>query len=255
MTKIIAEIRAEISARPMFFLALALILAGLGGAVYWLIQIGAVHWLASANSWLADNFIRKLGYFGVFALMFIESSFVPFPSEIIVPPAGDLARRLPDWSLGWVIAMGVAGSLCGALFNYALARFIGRQVLIGLIDRFGRYFHLSRASYDAAEGYFMRHGGISTFTGRLIPGIRQIVSLPAGLARMNLLAFSLLTSLGAGIWVVMLALLGYWFGQDPEQLAAALKEYSILLVTGAVLLVGAYVLYYRLRRAAGKADN
>jgi membrane protein DedA with SNARE-associated domain len=249
MTRILNDIRAEISIRPIFFIGLVLALAAVGGAVYWLIHIGAVHWLATANRWLADNFIHKLGYFGVFALMFIESSFVPFPSEIIVPPAGDLARRLPDWSLGWVIVMGVAGSLAGGLFNYALARYVGRQLLIGVIDRFGRYVHLSRAAYDSAEAHFIRHGEISTFTGRLIPGIRQIISLPAGLARMNLLTFSLLTSLGAGIWVIMLALVGYWFGQDPEQLTSALKEYSVLLVAGAVLVVGAYAIHFRLRRA------
>ena len=239
----------EIRSRPIFYAALALVLAALGAGMYGLIHFGAVRWLASANRWLANNFIGRMGYIGVFTLMFIESSFIPFPSEIIVPPAGDLARRLPGWNLGWVITMGVAGSLAGALFNYALARYFGRHVLINLIDRYGRYFHLTRAGYDAAEAHFSRHGEISTFTGRLIPGLRQIISLPAGLAQMNLLAFSLLTSLGAGIWVVMLALIGFWFGQEPEALTAALREYSLILVGGAIIAVAAYVLYCRMRRA------
>lgn len=247
--KLINQTMEEIRARPVFYGVLVLGLAGLAAVLYALIHFGAVHWLAAANRWLANNFINRLGYVGVFALMFIESSFIPFPSEIIVPPAGDLARRLPDWSLGWVIAMGVSGSLAGALFNYALARYVGRQVLVALIDKYGRYFHFTRAGYETAETHFARHGEISTFTGRLIPGIRQIISLPAGLARMNLLAFSLLTSLGAGIWVVMLALVGFFFGQDPQELTAVLKEYSILLVSGAVILVAAYVVHYRLRRA------
>lgn len=243
-----ARLTGEFRSRPFFYLGLLLALVALGGAMYGLIHAGAVQWLAAANRWLADNIIHKLGYMGVFALMFIESSFVPFPSEIIVPPAGDLARRLPEWELGWVIVMGVAGSLTGGLFNYALARYFGRRILIGLIEKYGRYFHLTRGGYDAAEAYFARHGGISTFSGRLIPGIRQIISLPAGLARMNLIAFSLLTSLGAGIWVTMLALVGFWFGEDAEKLSAALKEYSLFLVAGAVILVAGYVLYQRLRR-------
>ena len=234
--------------RLAFYTALLVGLAAVGGGLYWLIQAGALHWLASGNRWLATNFIERLGYLGVFALMFIESSFVPFPSEIIVPPAGDLARRLPDWSLAWVIAMGVLGSLAGGLFNYGVARFIGRQMLVALIEKYGRYVHVSLRGYDKAESYFTRHGAISTFTGRLIPGIRQIISLPAGLARMNLLAFSLFTSLGAGVWVVVLALLGYWLGSDPEMLTAAMKKYSLLLVAAAVLLVAGYALFHRMRR-------
>ncbi|MCZ6557541.1 MAG: DedA family protein [SAR324 cluster bacterium] len=230
-----------------FYSALALILAVLGLLLYWVIQADAIHWLAQANRWLANNFIERLGYFGVFALMFIESSFVPFPSEIIMPPAGDLARRLPSWSLGWVIAMGVLGSLGGALFNYALARYLGRPALVGLIRRYGRYFHFSLKSYDSAEAYFARHGEFSTFTGRLLPGIRQIISLPAGLARMNLASFCLFTSLGAGIWVVVLALLGYWFGSQPEQLAAAMKQNTLWLIGATLLLVGGYVLLRRFR--------
>ena len=246
MQNLIGEVRS----RPGFYALLVLMIAGTGVALFWLIQVGAVHWLAAANRWLANNFIERLGYLGVFALMFIESSFIPFPSEIIVPPAGDLARRLPDWSLGWVIAMGVLGSLGGGLFNYALARYIGRHVLIALIEKYGRFFHLTRKGYDAAEAHFVRHGEISTFTGRLIPGIRQIISLPAGLAHMNLFAFSMLTALGAGIWVVVLAMVGYWFGSEPAELGAALKKYSLVLVAGALLVIIAYALHYRLRRSA-----
>ncbi len=231
-----------------FYILLAACLTVLGALLYWLIQHDAIAWLAGANRWLANNFIERLGYFGVFALMFIESSLIPFPSEIIVPPAGDLARRLPDWSLGWVIAMGVLGSLGGGLFNYYLARTLGRPAVLGLIRAYGRYFRLSLRGYEAAEAYFVRHGEISTFTGRLLPGIRQIISLPAGLARMNLAAFVTFTTLGAGVWVVVLALLGYWFGGEPELLTAALKKYSLWLIAAALLVAGAYALVVRLRR-------
>ena len=238
----------------IFYAVAATGLAGLAWLAHWAIQAGAVEWLAAANQWLATNFIQKLGYAGVFALMFLESSLVPFPSEVIVPPAGDLARRLPDWSLTWVIVMGILGSLGGGLFNYMLARYLGRPVLVGLIGRYGRYIRLTIAGYEAAESFFDRHGEISTFTGRLIPGIRQIISLPAGLARMNLAAFCFFTSLGAGIWVVLLALLGYWFGAEPEKLSSTLKGYSLWLAGGAVAVVGAYLLWRRLWPRTGQVS-
>lgn len=225
-------------------------LALLALALWWLIEVDAVRWLVLGNRWLAEEVIARLGYTGVFVLMLIESSFIPFPSEVVIPPAGDLARRMPGWSLWAVIVVGILGSLGGALINYFLARYLGRRVLLALIERFGGYVRLTPAGYLRAERLFERHGEMSTFTGRLLPGIRQIVSLPAGLARMNLLTFCLLTSLGAGLWVVLLALLGYWFGSDPDLLAASLKVYSRWIMVGAVLLVGAYVVLYRLRRRA-----
>lgn len=231
---------------------LAVGLAAFGFGVYWLMQAGAVEWLIAANRWLADNLILRMGYAGIFALMAIESSFIPFPSEIIIPPAGDLARRLPDWHLGGVITAGVLGSLVGALINYGLARYLGRPLLIGLIERMGAYFRVSLDAYLKAETLFNRHGEITTFTARLIPGIRQLVSLPAGLAGMNLISFCILTALGAGIWVVLLALLGYWFGGDPELLAESLKRYSRWLAAAAVILVGSYIV---LTRFLNKRNN
>lgn len=234
--------------RPLLWALLALVLgAAAAAALYGLLQTGAVVWLAQANQWLADTVIRRMGYWGVFALMFIESSLVPFPSEIVIPPAADLARRLPDWDVGWVVVVGIAGSLAGALFNYALALYLGRPLLLRIIDSWGRYLRLSRAGYDKAEALFQRHGAISTFTGRLIPGIRQIISLPAGLARMNLLSFSLLTAAGAGFWVAVLAWLGYWFGANAEALGQALREASHWLAAGALLLVGGYAGVYAWR--------
>ena len=237
-----------------FYTVLVIVLVLLGWGAYWLIQHDAVAWVAEANTWLATNFIQKLGYAGVFALMFIESSFVPFPSEIVIPPAGDLASRDPSWNLGMVILMGVLGSLGGALFNYWLARKMGRPLLIKVIHRFGKYVHLSESGYLAAERFFLRHGAVSTFTGRLIPAIRQLISLPAGLASMPLAPFILFTTLGAGIWTVILALLGYWFGSQPELLNATLKEYSRWLVLGGVLALGAYLVYFRVA-AKQQADN
>ena len=229
--------------------------AVLGGAavagLYALLHTGFVVWLAQLNQWLADSVIRRLGYWGVFALMFVESSLIPFPSEIVVPPAADLARRLPDWNVAWVVVVGTAGSLAGALFNYYLALYLGRPLLLRSIARFGRYVRLSQRGYEQAESMFQRHGAISTFTGRFIPGIRQIISLPAGLARMRLLPFCLLTSLGAGMWVAVLAWLGYWFGANAEELAVQLQRFSAWLAAGALAGLALYAVWHVRRARAG----
>ena len=212
-----------------------------------------MQWVAEANSWLADTVIRRLGYLGVFLLMMIESSLIPFPSEIIIPPAADLARRLPDWDLGVVIGLGVAGSLAGAVFNYTLALWLGRPLLLRFIGRYGPYLRLNPAAYERTEAFFIRHGAISTFTGRLIPGIRQVISLPAGLARMPLFLFCVLTSLGAGVWVTVLALAGYWFGANADQLAGTIREYTLWLVGGILLMIAGYVIWRRLHAARVEA--
>lgn len=222
-----------------------LVLLALIGAQF---QFNIMLWLAEANRWMADTFIRRMGYWGVFLLMFIESSLIPFPSEIIIPPAADLARRLPDWNLASVIVMGIAGSLAGALFNYVLALTLGRPVLLGLIRRYGRWVRIGEDGYNRAEAFFLRHGAISTLIGRLIPVVRQLISLPAGLARMNIAAFSLLTALGAGVWVGVLAGAGYWFGANAELMGEALRKYSLWLIAAVVVTIAGYALYHHLRK-------
>lgn len=242
--------------RLAWWIALGLLGLAAIAALYALLHLGFIVWLAETNRWLADTVIRRLGYWGLFGLMFLESSLVPFPSEIVVPPAADLARRLPEWSLWAVVVIGTAGSLAGALFNYYLALFLGRPLLLRFINGLGRYLRLSQEGYEQAEAMFARHGAISTFTGRLIPGIRQIISLPAGLARMGLLSFSVLTVAGAGLWVTVLALLGYWFGANAQELSARLQSWSHWLALGAVVLLAAYVWLHvrRQRRAVPQPD-
>jgi membrane protein DedA with SNARE-associated domain len=225
--------------------------AGLAALLLWLIRVDAVVYLARANQWLADTVIARLGYWGVFLLMAIESSVVPLPSEIVMPPAGDLARRLPDWTLWGVIVTGTLGSLAGALVNYAFSRTVGRFLLLSLIARYGRYVRVSEAAYLAAERFFFRHAAFATFVGRLLPGVRHLISLPAGLARMPLAAFCVLTTLGAGVWVTFLAWLGYVFGADPARLSEAMKEYSHWLVGASVAALAAYAVWAYLRRRNG----
>jgi membrane protein DedA with SNARE-associated domain len=189
--------------------------------------------------------IDTLGYLGVFLLMTIESSFIPFPSELVVPPAAYLAFQ-GKMSIVLVILAGLGGSLVGALINYFLALYLGRPTVNRLLEMsFTRLLLLDKKKLDKAEKYFVKHGAISTFLGRLIPGIRQLISLPAGFSRMNLASFSFFTSLGAGIWVCVLAFLGYYFGANEELFSEFYKEITFGAL-GFVAFVGAgYALYIR----------
>jgi len=189
------------------------------------------------------SIVNGMGYLGITAAMFLESSFFPFPSELVLPPAGYLASQ-GKMELWIVVLLGIVGSLLGALFNYWISLRLGRPLIL----RFGRYVGLSARAYDRAEEAFRRHGEISTFVGRLIPGLRQYISLPAGLARMPIGRFVLFTGLGAGIWASILSLLGYIIGNNQELITSSLHKITIYTGGGIVLLVIAYVLWYRHRR-------
>ena len=193
--------------------------------------------LSSIVDWIVQT-VNAWGYLGIFAAMFLESSFFPFPSEVIMIPAGYLAFR-GEMNLYAAIGFGIAGSLAGALFNYWLAVRFGRRFLL----RYGKYFFLDEKGLAKLERFFVRHGEISTFNGRLIPGVRQYISLPAGLARMPLGRFALYTVLGAGIWVTVLALLGYFLGAHQEQVARYLHHATFT----ALAVVAVLSLFYWLR--------
>ena len=153
------------------------------------------------------------GFLLIFVFMTIESSFIPFPSEVVMIPAGFLAFRgglstqIPVLDLILAIVIGLSGSMAGAYVNYYLSIWLGRPFL----HRYGKYFFLSEPSLDRAEEVFREYGELATFVCRMLPAIRQLISIPAGLARMNFWRFSLFTALGAGIWVTILALLGWYF--------------------------------------------
>lgn len=186
--------------------------------------------------------IGDLGYIGIFTAMFLESSFFPFPSEVVMIPAGYLAYK-GEMSLYIAIFSGIAGSLAGAIFNYYLALHLGRKFL----NRYGKYLFMREGSLDKLESFFNKHGEISTFNGRLIPGIRQYISLPAGLAKMPIFKFSLYTALGAGIWVSILALLGYFIGSNEEMVSHYLHNAVIV----ALISVGLLTLFYWIRHRYG----
>ncbi len=191
--------------------------------------------------WIVD-IVSLWGYPGIIVLMFLESSFFPFPSEVVVPPAGYLASQ-GEMSLSLVIASGILGSVLGACFNYWLAVKWGRP----LFERYGRYVLLTPAALEKSEKFFAKHGHISTFVGRLLPGIRQYISLPAGLARMNLPLFIAFTSLGAGIWVVVLALSGYLIGNNQELIGQYLHQIMIGIAFLCLVLVAGYVFFRKKR--------
>jgi len=182
------------------------------------------------------NTVESLGYFGIFIMMFLESSFFPFPSEVAMIPAGLLAAQ-GKMNLFVAIFVGIAGSLAGALFNYFLAVKYGR----GFLVKYGKYFFIKEATIAKTEEFFQKHGAISTFTGRLIPAVRQYISFPAGLARMDLKIFSFYTTLGAGTWVTILALIGYFVGANQALAKEYTKEITIGILVSLAILVFWYV--------------
>ncbi|GHV04238.1 membrane protein [Campylobacterota bacterium] len=191
--------------------------------------------------WVVE-LVADMGYWGIVAMMFLESSFFPFPSEVAMIPAGYLAAK-GEMNIYAAIACGIIGSLLGSLLNYYLAVTLGRKALL----RFGHYVFFTEETMQKVENYFARHGHISTFSGRLIPVVRQYISLPAGLARMPLGIFCFFTSFGAGLWVTVLTLLGYFLGQNEEALKPYLVSATAIALIFVALLVAIYWVVYKKR--------
>lgn len=180
------------------------------------------------------NFVwDHMSLFYVFLFMAIESSFIPFPSEIVVPPAVYIGVTRGDMSVVGVGLAATAGALVGSIINYVLAMWIGRPLVYGFArSRFGSICMLSPEKVQRAESYFDKHGAASTFIGRLIPVIRQLISIPAGLARMNFGKFVLFTTAGAAVWNVALCAVGYWLSSlrlSKEQLLDKIEYYNSYL--------------------------
>ncbi|MDY0265700.1 MAG: DedA family protein [Sulfurospirillum cavolei] len=177
--------------------------------------------------WIVQT-VGALGYLGIFVMMLIESSVFPLPSEVVMIPAGYLCAK-GEMSMPVVIVLGTLGSIAGALLNYYLAVFLGRKLIL----KYGHYLFFSAEKLEKVERFFKTHGSFSTFTGRLIPVVRHYISLPAGLARMNVALFCFYTGLGASIWVTILTLLGYFFGQNQ----ALLEENLHTMTWGLLVLI------------------
>lgn len=194
-------------------------------------------------------FVGNANYLFVFLFMVIESSFIPFPSEVVVPPAAYLAAThggTNDMNVFVVCLVATAGALCGALINYGLSVWIGRPLVYRFADsRIGHACLIDRAKVDKAERYFDEHGAASTFIGRLIPAVRQLISIPAGLARMNIIKFSVYTTLGALLWNAILTVLGWWLGQTVplNDLFEQVEKYNSYLSYAGIALCLACVGY------------
>ncbi|AJE02444.1 DedA family protein [Geobacter pickeringii] len=188
-----------------------------------------------AIQWLVAT-IGAMGYPGVFLLMAMESSVIPIPSELVMPPAGYLAHQ-GEMNIGAAILCGTAGSLVGAYANYFAARWLGRPLLL----KYGKYVWITEEKFAKVESFFHKHGEISTFIGRLLPVVRHLISLPAGLAGMRHGKFAFYTTLGAFFWVTILTGIGYLIGREE----ALIMRYSHQAVIGvlifSVVLVAVYV--------------
>jgi membrane protein DedA with SNARE-associated domain len=196
----------------------------------------------------------NLNYGTITLLMGLESSFIPFPSEIVVPPAAYKALQPnSNLSLFLVVFFASVGALAGALINYYLSKFLGRPIIYKFADsRLGHFFLLDSSKIKNAEDIFLKHGAITTLVGRLIPGIRQLISIPAGLSGMKLLPFVIYTTIGATFWNILLALLGYFaHGQKDliDQYAGELSK--VLLGLGALFV--AYMFFSAFRKKKKKS--
>ncbi len=193
---------------------------------------------------LASWYMQHINYYTITLLMAIESSFVPLPSEVVIPPAIWKAAS-GELNMYLVVFFATVGTVIGALFNYFMARWLGRVIVYSLVEsKAGKLFLLNRHKVEHAEAYFLSHGRSSTFIGRLIPGIRHLISIPAGLAKMNVGQFVLYTAMGSGMWHIILATLSYYMyklysqnGLMKEMLMKYMNELSYSLLFVGVLFV------------------
>ncbi len=193
--------------------------------------------------------IGAMGYPGIFLLMAMESSLVPVPSELVMPPAGYLAQQglMNPWI---AIVAGTVGSLAGAYANYYGAHYLGRPLIL----KYGKYILIPPEKFQRVERFFLRHGEISTFIGRLLPVVRHLISIPAGLSGMNHLRFSTYTLLGAFIWCSVLTWIGYEIGRNQELIMAYSRQAVVWAALGSCLLLVAYIWFQRRRSVEASAS-
>lgn len=190
------------------------------------------------------HLIGNLGYIGIFVMMMLESSFIPFPSEIAMIPAGYLAST-GEMNFFLACLVGTLWAIFWASINYLLGVYLGWPIVKSLIHRYGKYIFLSENHYNQAEVYFSHHGVITTFLGRFIPAVRQLISLPAGIFKMNFFKFIFYTGLGALIWNLILMLIGYIAGENQELIEKYSIELTILILFFVVFIAGLYVFFHK----------
>ena len=207
--------------------------------------------------WIVEN----ANYWFVFLFMVVERTFIPFPSEVVGPPAAYLAVTRGDMNAVMVVIVATLGAMVGALINYYLSVWIGRPLVYAFADsRFGHACLIARAKVDKAERYFDEHGAVATFIGRLIPAVRQLISIPAGLSRMNIVKFTTFTFLGALLWNAILGILGWWLGKTvPLAMLFEKVEYYNTYLSyagmGLLLICVGYIVYKFIRPTNKPAGN
>lgn len=189
--------------------------------------------------WLLET-IGAMGYPGIFLLMAMESSVIPVPSELVMPPAGYLAYQ-GKMSMTVAILCGTFGSLAGAYANYFASQYLGRPLIL----KYGKYVLIPPEKFVRVELFFLKHGEISTFIGRLLPVVRHLISIPAGLAGMNHIKFSLYTLLGAGIWCTILAWIGYAIGENQQLIMQYSHKAVVWVLVFSILLIAFYIWWQR----------
>jgi membrane protein DedA with SNARE-associated domain len=195
--------------------------------------------------------MSNLNYLTIALLMLIESTFLPLPSEVVIPFAAYKAAQ-GDLNVFGVVFFGTIGALTGSLINYTLAFYLGRPLVYKFAEsKIGRLFLLSKEKVEHAENYFIRNGKTSTFIGRLVPGIRHLISIPAGLAKMDLRSFMLYTFIGAGIWNIILAIIGYYIYDVRDKIFPYLD--NVLYILGALFII--YLVVKGIIRKRNKGKN
>lgn len=204
-----------------------------------------MHFYDAIVQWYMEN----MNYSTITLLMMIESTIVPLPSELIIPPAVYKALNSGEMSVPLIVFFGTLGALLGASINYFVAKYVGRILVYKFADsRLGHFFLVNKEKVEKAEEYFIRNGNSSTFIGRLVPGIRHLISIPAGLAKMNLGKFVFFTTLGAGIWNICLAAMGYLAYNQKGAIEKYSHEFSIGLMILGVIFV-CYLVYNALKKS------
>lgn len=204
-------------------------------------------------------FVEHANYMFVFLLMAVESSFIPFPSEVVVPPAVYIGMTTGNMNIFLIVIFATLGALVGAMINYLLALWLGRHIVYKFANsRFGHACLIDEEKVRKSEEYFDKHGSISTFIGRLIPAVRQLISIPAGLARMNISKFLIFTGLGAFTWNTILAVLGYWISRavpDINDFQAKVEQYNSYLTIGGFVLLALCIAYIVYKATKSKKKN
>ncbi|HLP80274.1 MAG TPA: DedA family protein [Acidobacteriota bacterium] len=204
--------------------------------------------LESMVDWLLTT-VGAWGYLGIFILMAIESSFIPFPSEVVMIPAGALVAQ-GQLNFAGAFLSGLLGSLAGAYFNYYFALILGRKTVEHFFKKYGKFVFVSPQSIQKSEKYFEKHGAITTLVGRLIPVVRQLISLPAGFAKMPMFTFTLFTAIGAGVWCLILMIVGYLLSKNAALIHTYLTQITAVVVVLCGIGVAIYV--YIQRRAKSR---